>query len=77
MQKFQILSSEDPYYREQSSCGERFKVGTDYFVFRTRSVAVEFLVSFNFDFALENFRFLYGRFFLTFDSIFDAVTKFI
>ncbi|KAL3989752.1 Glycerophosphoryl diester phosphodiesterase family protein [Acanthocheilonema viteae] len=38
-----ILSSDDPHYREQSPSGDRFKVGSDYFIFRTRSVAVEFL----------------------------------
>ncbi|CAG9531972.1 unnamed protein product [Cercopithifilaria johnstoni] len=38
-----ILSSDDPRYREQSQSGDRFKVGSDYFIFRTRSVAVEFL----------------------------------
>uniref|UniRef100_A0AAF5Q5Q9 GP-PDE domain-containing protein n=1 Tax=Wuchereria bancrofti TaxID=6293 RepID=A0AAF5Q5Q9_WUCBA len=38
-----ILSSDDPHYREQSPSGDRFKVDSDYFVFRTRSVAVEFL----------------------------------
>ncbi|VDN02966.1 unnamed protein product [Thelazia callipaeda] len=38
-----ILSSSDPHYREQSPSGDRFKVGSDYFIFRTRSVAVEFL----------------------------------
>uniref|UniRef100_A0A1I8E9V1 GP-PDE domain-containing protein n=1 Tax=Wuchereria bancrofti TaxID=6293 RepID=A0A1I8E9V1_WUCBA len=38
-----ILSSDVPHYREQSPSGDRFKVDSDYFVFRTRSVAVEFL----------------------------------
>lgn len=48
---FQILSSDDPHYREQSPSGDRFKVDSDYFVFRTRSVAVEFLVSIKFFFS--------------------------
>ncbi|VDO54518.1 unnamed protein product [Brugia timori] len=46
-----ILSSDDPHYREQSPSGDRFKVDSDYFVFRTRSVAVEFLVSIKFFFS--------------------------
>ncbi|VDN59171.1 unnamed protein product [Dracunculus medinensis] len=40
---FQILSSDEPLFHEQSLFGEEFKVGRDYFVFRTRSVAVAYL----------------------------------
>ncbi|VDM38339.1 unnamed protein product [Toxocara canis] len=38
-----VLSSEDPRYHDQLETGEHFRVDRDYFVFRTRSVAVEFL----------------------------------
>lgn len=44
---FEVLSNDDdPYYHEQLSYGKKFNTETDYFVFRTRSVAVEFLVGF-------------------------------
>uniref|UniRef100_A0A9J2PLV1 GP-PDE domain-containing protein n=1 Tax=Ascaris lumbricoides TaxID=6252 RepID=A0A9J2PLV1_ASCLU len=38
-----ILSSEDPRYHSQLETGEHFRIDRDYFVFRTRSVAVEFI----------------------------------
>ncbi|VDK53083.1 unnamed protein product [Anisakis simplex] len=38
-----ILSSDNPCYRDQPENGEPFRVDRDYFVFKTISVAVEFL----------------------------------
>ncbi|KAI6223809.1 hypothetical protein M3Y99_01426700 [Aphelenchoides fujianensis] len=38
-----VLSQDDPQFRVQKAQGELFRNGDDYFVFRTQSVAVEFL----------------------------------
>lgn len=38
-----LSNDDDPFYHEQLQNGRKFNIETDYFVFRTRSVAVEFL----------------------------------